>query len=94
MDQSKASRGLWASSRFKPYAMFTHEEQRETWKMHTCAHSMGSKPHSFWYAWQYMSSVLLGLQLMNQQRLCEHGISSNHKLCKLNPKQITQSLNI
>ena len=48
MDQSKASRGLWASSRFKPYAMFTHEEQRETCKMHTCAYSMGSKPHSFW----------------------------------------------
>ena len=30
MDQSKASSGLWASSRSKTYAMFTHEEQRET----------------------------------------------------------------
>ena len=70
----------------KTYELCTHEERVNVWNMHTCEYTIGSNPHIFW--------VLLGLQSTNWNRLCEHGNSSNHKLCILNPNQITQSLSI
>ena len=90
-----ASNGLWASSRSK-----------NSWIVHTWRTGKCMKDAYMWIFNRLKSShflgmhdnvcldVLLGLQSTNQHRLCEHGISSNHKLCKLNPKQTTQSLSI